>query len=107
MDACFENLLATKLNTTVECLPPWIDLEGLPYCKTPKLILKADEILQDVVRNFDATCQSACHYLIITSGSRNFRRLEKNEIKTYLYFPYKIQYRFEQPNQLPCNPICT
>ena len=107
MDACFESLLAKKLNATIGCLPPWIDLEGFSYCNTTKLILKADKILEEVVDNFDAACKSACHYLIITSGSRNFERLEKNEVETFLYFPYKIQYRFEQAYQFKCSPSCS
>lgn len=94
-DSCFETSLKIKLLTHVGCAPPWIDLNGLQYCNTPKAIMKADDVLQDIVANFDSMCLSPCHYLEITSGSRNFQRLDNPEIKSYLYFPYKVQHRLD------------
>ena len=89
-DDCFEGRLRQELSVYPGCLPPWIDLEGLNYCNKSSAILEADRILMMLISRLDQICNSTCHYLTISSGSRNFERTDKDELRAFVYFSVKV-----------------
>ena len=102
-DDCFESYLIANLTNSPGCLPPWIDLQGLPYCDKSEDIIAADDVLQQVIAGLDQICRSPCHYLIVTSGSKNFERLDAPELHAYLYFPFGVQLRLKMYRILHLN----